>query len=133
MYSRFQEQPKKPLRVPDHYSGCAFPSPAYPPPKAPVSEEQEEAKKTSIPTQETPAIEPAIAAKEPKEASKELSLKEPDRVAGAFPSLFGTHPISFPLGMSFDELLLIGLILLLSRSETESDIVLWLALLLFCK
>ena len=48
-------------------------------------------------------------------------------------SLFGDHGLSIPIGLSFDELLLIGLILLLARSETESDVILWLVLLLFCK
>ncbi len=36
-------------------------------------------------------------------------------------------------GIRFEELLLIGLIILLARTEQGSDVILWLALLLFCK
>ena len=47
-------------------------------------------------------------------------------------SLFGGRLPAFPGGMAFDELLL-GLILLLSHNDQQSDVILWLALLLFCK
>ena len=51
-----------------------------------------------------------------------------------FQGLFGHMGNTFPFthGLGFDELLLIGLIILLSRNEADSDVVLWLALLLFC-
>lgn len=133
MYSRFQEQPKKPLRVPEHYSGCAFPSPAYPPGPPPRSTEQEETTQASAPRQEAIVADHTAVAEEKTEQIKEPSQKEYAHAVGAFPSLFGSRSVSFPLGMSFDELLIIGLILLLSHTETDSDIVLWLALLLFCK
>ncbi|MBQ2734229.1 MAG: hypothetical protein IJF33_00200, partial [Clostridia bacterium] len=52
----------------------------------------------------------------------------------ALQSLFGSREHSFPLshGIGFDELLIIGLILLLSRNGQDNDLILWLVLLLFC-
>ena len=49
-------------------------------------------------------------------------------------TLFGSIGSAFPFshGIGFDELLIIGLILLLARSGQDSDMILWLALLLFC-
>lgn len=51
-----------------------------------------------------------------------------------FRSLFGKMGTAFPFshGIGFDELLLLGLILLLARNESDSDLILWLVLLLFC-
>ena len=52
-----------------------------------------------------------------------------------FEGLFGQlgHAFPFSHGLGFDELLLLGLILLIAQSDTESsDVVLWLVLLLFC-
>ena len=47
--------------------------------------------------------------------------------------LFGGVLPALPGGLESDELLLIGLILLLARSGEGSDVLPWLALLLFCK
>ena len=49
------------------------------------------------------------------------------------PDLFGGVLPALPGGLESDELLLIGLILLLARSGEGSDVLPWLALLLFCK
>lgn len=48
--------------------------------------------------------------------------------------LFGNlgHAFPFSHGIGFDELLLIGLIILLSSNGQDHDLILWLALLLFC-
>lgn len=49
-------------------------------------------------------------------------------------TLFGKMGSAFPFshGIGFDELLILGVILLLARNEDDSDLILWLVLLLFC-
>ncbi len=49
-------------------------------------------------------------------------------------TLFGKLGSAFPFshGIGFDELLILGVILLLARNEDDSDLILWLLLLLFC-
>ena len=49
-------------------------------------------------------------------------------------TLFGKLGSAFPFshGIGFDELLILGVILLLARNEDDSDLILWLVLLLFC-
>jgi len=58
--------------------------------------------------------------------------KPQDTIKNEVTSLFA-RPLSFLEGLHFEELLLIGLILLLARSDQGNDLILWLALLLFCK
>ena len=106
MYSRFPKPSDRPIRLPEHYSGCAF-SDAEPIPHAP-------------PPQPSPCP--------PKEQED-----SPSGMKGEITSIFGRSLNLFSGGLQFEELLLIGLILLLARSEQESDVILWLALLLFCK
>jgi hypothetical protein len=55
-----------------------------------------------------------------------------DSIKGDVASLFA-GPLSLFDSLHFEELFLIGLIILLARSDQGSDVVLWLALLLFCK
>ena len=53
--------------------------------------------------------------------------------ASPFSNLFGSLGSAFPFshGLGFEELLIIGLILLISQSDTDDDVILLLALLLF--
>ena len=44
---------------------------------------------------------------------------------------YNPTPLPFLQGIGFEELLLLGLIVLLAHNEKGNDIVLWLALLLF--
>ena len=103
MYSRFPRHSDQPIRLPEHYSGCAFseaePAPPPPPPAPPPSERRDA----------------------PSALNEEVA------------SVFGKSLHLFSESIQFEELLLIGLIILLARSEQESDVILWLALLLFCK
>ena len=105
MYSRFPKPSDRPIRLPEHYSGCAFseaePNPHAPPPPSPCPKKERE--------------------------------DSPSCMKGEITSVFGRSLNLFSGGLQFEELLLIGLILLLARSEQESDVILWLALLLFCK
>ena len=110
MYSRFPKNTDRPIRLPDHYSGCAF------------SEEEEK------PPQEAPA--PPFHGSEISEPPGEPS---PPFFKGEVTSILGKNVNRLLGGLQFEELLLIGLIVLLARTEQESDVILWLALLLFCK
>ncbi|MBR7098221.1 MAG: hypothetical protein IKC59_02305 [Clostridia bacterium] len=108
MYSRFPRHSERPIQIPEHYSGCAF--------------SENEPIKSSLPKPPPPEQHDDA----PTEA-------QPPRTRSELPSLFGNSMSLFGGGLNFEELLLIGLILLLSHSEQDSDVILWLALLLFCK
>lgn len=110
MYSRYPDRGERPIRLPEHYSGCAFRQDGEKPP--PISAQ----------FSESVALPPP-----PPPPGKHALQKDPLR------NLFGGVLPDLPGGMRGDELLLVGLILLLARSEEGSDIALWLALLLFCK
>ena len=109
MYSRFPRDHDRPIQLPEHYSGCAFSEPTEPDLPSP-------APSASLP----PKINDPFPSNDPP----------PHREVA---SLFSKPLALFSDGLRFEELLLIGLIILLSRSEQDSDVILWLALLLFCK
>lgn len=94
-----------PDRLPEHYSGCAF------------RQGREDRPPISVPFSEAPPPPPP-----PPKPQEKPSC---DLFGGVLPAL--------PGGLESDELLLIGLILLLARSGEGSDVLPWLALLLFCK
>ena len=146
MYSRFPPERREKIRLPEHYSGCAFsPNHPYPPPASENRERKEANSYDPVDRKNDAHTESQKDEREnfPKETPTVLSNEENNRRDSTPPSaetkkatglsLFGDHGLSIPIGLSFDELLLIGLILLLARSETESDVILWLVLLLFCK
>lgn len=95
-----------PDRLPEHYSGCAF------------RQGREDRPPISVPFSEAPPPPPPPPPKPQEKPSCDL-------FGGVLPTL--------PGGLESDELLLIGLILLLARSGEGSDVLPWLALLLFCK
>ena len=120
MYSRFpsrREQPDEPIRAPKHYSGCVF---APQPPQASYTEQTFSQPRPSVSAPPLPLPPPGLTDAPPK-----------DEKATSVSPLGDFSALSDSLG--FEEILLIGLILLLARSEQKSDVVLWLALLLFCK
>lgn len=108
MYSRY------PDRLPEHYSGCAF------------RQERGDRPPISVPFSEVPPPPPCppppCPPPPPKPQEKPSCC---DLFGGVLPAL--------PGGLESDELLLIGLILLLARSGEGADVLPWLALLLFCK
>ena len=110
MYSRY------PDRLPEHYSGCAFRAGREdrPPISVPFSE---------MPPDPPPPPPPPCPPPPKPEPPPEKS--HCDLFGGSLPTL--------PGGLEGDELLLIGLILLLARSGEGTDVLPWLALLLFCK
>lgn len=105
MYSRY------PDRLPEHYSGCAF------------RQGREDRPPISVPFSEAPPPPPSPCP--PPSPPKPQEKPSCDLFGGVLPAL--------PGGLESDELLLIGLILLLARSGEGSDVLPWLALLLFCK
>ncbi len=151
MYSRYHNRSDRPLRLPENYGGSAFSTdqgkgtgtpgqisvakPTPPPEHAPSS---------GMPPPPRPVLIPPS-----REESALLGKKDdspPPPKPPASPQKHDTHALdplkgllgglghSFPFahGIGFDELLILGLILLLSRNEADSDLILWLALLLFC-
>lgn len=110
MYSRY------PDRLPEHYSGCAF-RPGRPD-RPPIS----------VPFAEVPPAQPSPPPPPPCAENGKPAPPAPP-VCGFFGGVLPT----LPGGLEGDEFLLLGLILLLARSGEGSDVLPWLALLLFCK
>lgn len=129
MYSRYSSgRGEKPLHVPEHYSGCAFPKVLQ---KDPSPRAVDIARPTPLPPPSLPPDPPQSDAEcdepisPPPPPSEAEPKQEKDIPASA-------HPLPFVNGLDFDQLLILGLILLLSHQGTDPDIVLWLGLLLFC-
>ena len=118
MYSRY------PDRLPEHYSGCAFRQGREDRP--PISVPFSEAPPPPPPPPPSPCPPPPPPSPcPPPPPPKPQEKPSCDLFGGVLPAL--------PGGLESDELLLIGLILLLARSGEGSDVLPWLALLLFCK
>lgn len=136
MYSRYHNE--KPIRIPENYSGCAFTeqktsfgSTNFPPREHFTPSSEVRRVEVAKPTLPEPICKP-IAHEEVKSEKEPIPREEPAARPAASP-LGGLGKSSFfSQGLGFEELLILGLILLLSQSEQDSDIVLWLALLLFC-
>lgn len=138
MYSRYHNPSGKTVQIPDNYSGCAFAEPKVHvvSEKSPAHREHftppTDVRRVEVakPTLPDPAPIPMPISQAPPQ--KESEPKEPPALPAS--GLFGNLGKHLPLsqGLGFEELLLLGLILLLSQTEQSSDIVLWLALLLFC-
>ena len=158
MYSRYHDRPDRPIRLPENYSGCAFspreerkeegegeeritprrveigrPTPL--PPRS-VEDAPPPFARDEIPT-EMPSKLPVLTGTDDGEEDEDATNPAASPAGGflkPFGGLFGNVGRAFPFshGIGFDEILILGLILLLSRDEQGSDLVLWLALLLFC-
>lgn len=149
MYSRYHNHSATPIQIPENYSGSAF-SDRRPPE---VEEKKNDpplridvAKPTPVEKSQAPGMAPPKpillpppreeAEKRPPSASESPAHDEKDRLTlpPTLQSLFGAREHTFPFshGIGFDELLILGLILVLSRSGQENDLILWLVLLLFC-
>lgn len=139
MYSRFSGKQERVVQLPEHYSGWAFDQAAEKrnesPQKKPPLQGPEIAKPTPPPHREATA--PVTAPTEHEEAlsssAAPATIESEDGQSiptGLFGGLGKTFPFSH--GIGFEELLLLGLILLLARDEEDRDTVLWLGLLLFC-
>lgn len=155
MYSRYGDDPRRPIRLPEHYGGSAFAANRG---EAPLVRKGEPTR--SISREGGEKISPTAdrfmrvekndcsaaalpEAAQPSDPAGEAAVQNPAETAA--PSPERTH---IPAGLSFeglrrlfggigegeeqDRLLLLGLILLLSRTGGDSDVLLWLSLLLLC-
>ena len=160
MYSRYQDDPKRPVRLPEHYSGSAFSQRPTEPAYTPKREPSRPQKRNTIEEKVSPVADRLLRAEASEEKisdvppvadipappihSEQTPLMEED--APTVPEKekpTGGLPINFSalrrlLGGEGDKdgeqdrLLLLGLILLLSRGQGDSDVLLWLSLLLLC-
>lgn len=157
MYSRYGDNGRRPVRLPEHYGGSAFSQqptepfnvpkrePARPLPRtvgekaSPVAdrllrEESAEREITELPSAPDAPEHFAERAEEKEEKkptppTEKPSIPSPLNFGALRRLLEGKGGES---GEDQDRLLLLGLILLLSRTEGDSDILLWLSLLLLC-
>ena len=121
------------IRLPEHYGGCAFPRPdAVQEPNIPTEPPKEEVNRHTPPTKdghtgENQPSSPTLG-KFPSSAPQEEPTlpQESPRAKGR-----GLLPLGFG-GLALDELLLLGLLLLLGREGEDSEILLLLLLLLLC-
>lgn len=140
MYSKDIYSPRRSpyVKPPRNYSGTAFSeSPPIPPPKeiepthqvestAPTHDEQATEQQSSEETEvTTPSKEQAITA-------AKLERPTPPRgiLSSLIPPFFGD---SDSVSIGFEELLLVGLMFLVSQGERDTDTLLMLMLLLFYK
>ena len=158
MYSRYGDIPKRPVRLPEHYGGSAF---SQKPTEAITVSKREPTKSyphSGVEEKASPAANRLLHADAvPEETDDCLSysdvpmisttVEDETEVKEDVPALAADKktPVS-PLNLEgirrlfsgadgeadHDRLLLLGLILLLSRTEGDSDILLWLSLLLLC-
>lgn len=144
MYSKFSDKNEsRTVKIPEHYSGCAFsvPPKSTAPPTIKSPPAFLDVGKPSPATPQPPPILPSppqtVSKEEPdppfpiqKEEAAEAALSK----ASTAPPLLGNIGKAFPFshGIGFEELLILGLILLLLHSDSDRDAVLWLGVLLFC-
>ena len=121
MYSRKSNRTPIPAHMPEHYSGWAF----RPEPLEPSDRPPEPPKEPPRPMPFPPPPEPH---KEPP-CGNEKPSPPPIPFLGHLSGQNGASPFS---GLNFDELLIIGLILLLGGNGEDNELLLLLALLLFC-
>lgn len=146
MYSRFSGERERPIQIPEQYSGWAFsrdrpakqvppplqkqPSPlvgvAKPSPSShfPIQEEQKEQILDNSPPTEENTDKTTDAFKQEKKPPLPTPLLP----------LFGNlgHAFPFSHGIGFEELLILGLLILLSRNDCDTETILLVGLLLFC-
>lgn len=160
MYSRYSNNAPRPIRLPDHYSGSAFSQTQLPTEPIPVSKrepdrpfvrdsigekvspvadrllraEAQTEKEFDLPEPLSPLAKLEEIAEEEQE-NEEISTPPSEKKPSAPPFHFdGLRRLLSGEGGDGDQdrLLILGLILLLSRTEGDSDILLWLSLLLLC-
>lgn len=126
MYFRsgFQDQ-EEPYRIPENYSGHAFPE-HDPEPETPM---------TIPPGNEAPISDPPTnpTLQETPHKKETSSTAVPSFLSSLLPPRPHKHHGSLLGDISTEDLLILGLLLLLSTADSDDDIVLLLLLLLFYK
>lgn len=139
MYSRFQERLAGQIRIPENYSGCAF-SPSAERQRDLPLQMSEHAPPRATPKKDSP--EKALSQEKPASAVASIRDPAPSPSLSADGSAEEHSPspiaparslLSFSNGIGFDELLLLGVILLLLENGEDSEMIPYLALLLFCR
>ena len=139
MYSRYHKVSDTPIQLPENYGGVAFSG--NPPIKSDVDHPfrtLEVAKPSPPPPSENAvtSVPPTTKESAPPPplplSDKEPSSTPPHAHSSALLPMAGKDGFPFAHGIGFEELFIIALIILLSRNEQASDMVLWLTLLLFC-
>ncbi len=125
MYSRYSNRPRPSVQIPEHYSGVAF--------SGSTSDESpvrylEVAKPSPHAWEEPPAHKEPPPAEPPHDDKPRAPAAPPVPV----PLLPPPHKARTPFsgGLDFDQLLILGLILLLWGNERDGDVIMWLGLLL---
>ena len=133
MYSRFQNREERPVQIPEHYSGCAFSRTTAP--MEAVRRDEPSVKPRPHPI-EAAKPSPPLPVKLPPPQKQSEPPPSPPPVQAVPPH--AAEPVEilgklspFSHGIGFEELLLMGLILLLAQSGKDHDMILWLTLLLF--
>ena len=135
MYSRRSGRSPIPAHMPEHYSGWAFrPSDGPKPPEPPEKPHRENDRKDPPGPPRGPLPPPFLPPprKEPPEGPAEQGERLPPPFPPALKNLFGRNDWLRTSGLGFDEMLLIGLILLLGGNGEDNELPLLLALLLLC-
>ena len=150
MYSRYDNRPERPVKLPENYSGVAFSErkTAPTPNNSPIAAKPIDVAKPSPPAEKGSLAEGGVSrpripmpqeihTQKKEEPAQETTTENPPPKEALPTAISAVLPHSFsptllPHGIGFEELLLIGLILLLSNSEGDRNVILWLALLLFC-
>lgn len=159
MYSRYDDNAKRSVRLPEHYGGSAFSNTPTEPFSIPRKEPARFYQRDGVGEKASPVADRLLRAEALEKEKNEPSLESP--VPDVHPLIKETEeekeekasqppiekkPFASPINFEGlrhlfggsegegdkDRLLLLGLILLLSRTEGESDILLWLSLLLLC-
>lgn len=139
MYSRYHRASETPIQLPENYGGIAFSERAQP--RSDI-ERQGRTLEVAKPSPPMPTPTPTVPPTEqpdvqqpdvtfPTSDTPSQSKPTATDVLSKFP-LIARDGFPFAHGIGFEELFIIALIILLSKSEESPDVVLWLTLLLFC-
>lgn len=130
MYSRYPNYRfSGGVKIPDNYSGNAFKPSEKPEDELVPAEVSAQEEGTASENENSSALSVAVT-----ETEKEPESVQTEKHGGrgfAFPGFKFNIGKLFSGGIGFEELLIIGLILLISQNGTDDDIILLLALLLF--
>ena len=130
MYSR-NNKTTLPPHKPPHYDGWAFQTP----PEPPVKRQNEEAQRSAPPEihqsypRPLPFLPPPEIAAQPQ---KEDDKRPQPPFVPSMADWFGKSGLLRSLNLDFEEILIIGLIVLLGSNGSDSELPLLLALLLLC-
>lgn len=127
MYSKSQSNNDTPFRIPDNYRGNAFQSEDLRDPPIPMTDVSEE-QNTPVSVEKedaAPSSPSAVEAIRKAPPPSPLASLLPPRPTLAHGGLLGD--------IGLEELLILGILLLLSQGESDNDVPLLLMLLLFYK